>query len=290
MVPTYLLLTLAILGLWIGAARPAPAARDAFWIVPFLASLGTALAADIVQPIGLMWIAAFAVSVYIFSHLPRAGWPRVAAGAAIVALTAGLMAHRLPGFNNPRVIAWRQFSADALPFRLHLNFDKTLVGLFLLGWCHGRISRAAEWRAALRSMAPRAAVIIAVLLALSLASGYVRFDPKFPPEAWLWLWANLCLTCMAEEAIFRGFIQAQLARKWSDLPHGKWLALVIAAGLFGLAHFGGGLAYVALSTLAGLGYGWVYLRTGKIEASILTHFAVNAVHFLGFTYPALQPA
>jgi len=43
-----------------------------------------------------------------------------------------------------------------------------------------------------------------------------------------------------------------------------------------------------LSTVAGLGYGWVYQRTGRIEASILTHFALNLVHFLLFTYPALQ--
>jgi hypothetical protein len=46
--------------------------------------------------------------------------------------------------------------------------------------------------------------------------------------------------------------------------------------------------YVALATIAGLGYGWIYQRTGRIEASILTHFALNAVHFFAFSYPALQ--
>ena len=45
--------------------------------------------------------------------------------------------------------------------------------------------------------------------------------------------------------------------------------------------------YVALAAVAGAGYGWAYLRTQRIEASILTHFALNAVHFFGFTYPAL---
>ena len=59
--------------------------------------------------------------------------------------------------------------------------------------------------------------------------GYVRFDPKFPKEAWLWLWVNLCFTCVAEEALFRGFIQAQLGRWWAALPRGEWLALVVAA-------------------------------------------------------------
>ena len=37
----------------------------------------------------------------------------------------------------------------------------------------------------------------------------------------------------------------------------------------------------------GLGYGWVYLRTERIEASILTHFLLNCIHFVFFTYPAL---
>ena len=30
-----------------------------------------------------------------------------------------------------------------------------------------------------------------------------------------------------------------------------------------------------------------YARTRRIEAAILTHIAVNATHFLLFTYPAL---
>jgi membrane protease YdiL (CAAX protease family) len=125
-------------------------------------------------------------------------------------------------------------------------------------------------------------------MALSLAAGYVRFEPKFPAETWLWLGVNLGFTCVAEEAIFRGFIQAQLARAWAQRDGGPGWALVVAAGLFGLAHAAGGPAYVALATAAGVGYGWIYRKTSRIEASILTHFALNTVHFLAFTYPALQ--
>ncbi|MDB6126494.1 MAG: protease family (abortive protein) protein, partial [Verrucomicrobia bacterium] len=119
-------------------------------------------------------------------------------------------------------------------------------------------------------------------------AGYVRFDPKFPAEAWLWMWANLFLTCLAEEAICRGLVQRQLQLAWQNFPGGRALALIVAATLFGLAHSSGGPMYVALATVAGLGYGWVYQRTGRIEASILTHFSLNAVHFFFFTYPALQ--
>jgi membrane protease YdiL (CAAX protease family) len=57
--------------------------------------------------------------------------------------------------------------------------------------------------------------------------------------------------------------------------------------LFGLAHWGGGARYAMLASVAGLGYALVYARVRRVEASILVHFAVNAVHFVGFTYPAL---
>lgn len=288
MVPTYVLLTLAVFALWLGADPHSPAWRRYGWAFIYALAATTALATGILTWIGLGWIAALAAATAVFARGTNAPWTRRLAATLIVLLAAGLMTHQLPGFQNPRAIPPLQFTADATPFRLHLNFDKTAVGVLLLGLCHARVAGAAEWRALLAGVAPIAAAVIAVLMAAATVFGYVRFEPKFPDQSWLWLWVNLCFTCVAEEAVFRGFIQAQLQRAWRSIRHGTWLALVVASLLFGLAHFGGGAAYVALSTLAGLGYGWAYLRTGRIEASILTHFALNAVHFFGFTYPALQ--
>ena len=37
--------------------------------------------------------------------------------------------------------------------------------------------------------------------------------------------------------------------------------------------------------MAGLGYGWAFMRTQRIEAAMAVHFGVNAMHFLLFTYP-----
>lgn len=71
------------------------------------------------------------------------------------------------------------------------------------------------------------------------------------------------------------------------IKHGDYLALLIAAILFGLAHYAGGTKYMILTTVAGISYGWVYLTAKRIEESILTHFGLNLTHFLFFTYPAL---
>jgi membrane protease YdiL (CAAX protease family) len=254
----------------------------------FALPLGAALATGIVLPIGVVWIAALGGATYAFGRPDTAGWQRGLAAMAIVALAAGLATHRLPGFDNPRVISAVRLTPDALPYSLHLNFDKTALGLFLIGFCHARIATRADAARMLRRAAPAALGTIGLILILSLALGYVRFDPKWPRDTWLWLVANLCFTCLAEEAIFRGFLQNHLARAWRGAAGGEWLALGIAAAAFGLAHFAGGPTYIALATVAGVGYGLAYRRTRCIEAGILLHFTLNAVHFLGFTYPALE--
>ena len=51
----------------------------------------------------------------------------------------------------------------------------------------------------------------------------------------------------------------------------------------------GGWQYATLAIVAGAGYGTVFYRSQSVEGSILAHFALNAVHFLLFTYPAAAP-
>jgi membrane protease YdiL (CAAX protease family) len=78
------------------------------------------------------------------------------------------------------------------------------------------------------------------------------------------------VTGVPEEFLFRGLIQNLLMR---------WLGgvgFVIAAVIFGLSHLPDP-RYAFLATIAGLAYGWVYLRTGKITASGVTHALVDDV-------------
>jgi uncharacterized protein len=44
---------------------------------------------------------------------------------------------------------------------------------------------------------------------------------------------------------------------------------------------------VLLSSVAGMGYGWIYASTRSLAMSTLAHTGLNTVHFLFFTYPAL---
>jgi len=117
----------------------------------------------------------------------------------------------------------------------------------------------------------------------------VRLEPKWSDAALAFLVANLLFTCVAEEAFFRGLIQERLMRlaETRRQPAWNWIAIAVSTLLFGLAHAGGGATWLLVATIAGLGYALVYARTRSIEGAILVHFAVNAAHFIGFTYPRL---
>lgn len=285
---TFTLLTLALAALWLRGSQTR-GARAWAWLVLLGAAAAAGWFHGIVQPVALAGLLLFGfATVGVFRPSPDRRL-RLVAHVVFVGLAAALMTHLWPGFANPRVIDARQFTPDALPFRLHLNFDKAALGLLILAFGATLLGSWAEVRTMLVRLWPVALGTVAVLMGAALLSGYVRFAPKFPPETALWLWVNLCFTCVAEEALFRGYLQRQLAAAWQSRRRGAEAALVVAALAFGLAHAGGGPAYVALSTVAGLGYGWAYVRTGRIEAAVLAHFAVNTVHFLGFTYPALAP-
>ena len=172
--------------------------------------------------------------------------------------------------------------------QLFLNFDKAFVGLLLVGWGRLSIHSWKQWRNLLRRTLPIVLVTSVILLGLSLFSGAVRFDPKWFEFSGYWLVFNLLFTCVAEEAFFRGFVQKHLGLILDHRKNGLIEAWVLTSVFFGICHYRGGWVYAILAMIAGFFYGFAYLKTKRIEASILTHFTVNAVHFLAFTYPLLR--
>ncbi len=237
-------------------------------------------------PAGI-WILGLATAVWNFRRTDAPSQRALTFVAA--AVLAGLLAaHALSGFQNPVVLRGVVLSTGALPFTQYVNFDKTIAGVLVLaiGW-FAPLRSVGDWRAALRSAAPVAGATIGVVMTASLALGFVRFDLRWTPLFWVWAPINLLLTCVSEEALFRGFLQRELGAALAGRAYAASIAVAVSALVFGLAHAAGGWRYVLLSTLAGTGYAVVYQRSGRVEMAILTHFAVNAAHFLLFTYPAL---
>ncbi|WP_176045628.1 CPBP family intramembrane glutamic endopeptidase [Burkholderia sp. BCC1644] len=213
---------------------------------------------------------------------------RIAAHAVFAALAVALSLHLIPGFHNPLVIGPTRFTPDAVPFTMYLNLDKPLVGLWLL-WALPWVAPEVALSRALRTGAVAAVATAAACLAGALASGMVGWAPKWPASGWLWLVNNLLLVTLAEEALFRGYVQGGLTRALRAFSWGPWVALATGAVLFGAAHAAGGWLWIVLGTVAGAGYGLAW-RRGGLLASALAHAGLNVVHFGLFTYPMLAAA
>lgn len=85
--------------------------------------------------------------------------------------------------------------------------------------------------------------------------------------------ALVLLQVLAEEALFRGWLQPRLQRAW-----GVWPGLVGAAAVFALCHLlAGPLSPTSLVTLllGGLLFGLLAMRTGGLAAPVGAHFAYN---------------
>ncbi len=222
---------------------------------------------------GLAILIAFAAACVI-ARRSSGLLPGIVTHVIMVAIGAGLFLHVMPGIDNPRVVG------DA--YSRYLNFDKGFAGLCLLGLYVPDVPASDEGARHIPDFLWRFAIIAIGLIALSLASGYVQWDPKLPSWWPLWTWSMIFLTALPEEAVFRGVAQTWIARRFAS----DTIAMIVAGLLFGIAHLAGRPAYVVLASVAGIGYGWVYASTRSIALATATHVGVNALHFYLFTYRA----
>ena len=206
---------------------------------------------------------------------------------ALVACAVALF-YPVPGIHNWQVAKGLVLSHQAIPYSMSFNLEKFLIGLFFIWFSAQSLANQGRWSGILKDSAIGLLITLCVLIPAAYFLKVAQLDIKSTNFFWLWALHNLFFVCIAEEAIFRGMIQQAITLKLQNIQGGKYFALLLAAVLFGLFHFPAGWQMMSLSGLAGLFYGWVYLRTRQIEASILVHFAVNVVHFLCFSYPLLK--
>ncbi len=281
----FIFLSIALLFLWFRDHRNS-LLRHAWQILLGIACI-IAVYLEQIQDVAILIVLFVAATAWSASNTKFTNAWRWVAGLLFISSAVALGLHLMPGFNSLLVVKSISLTPDAIPYSLYFNIDKTLIALFIFGFWYHRPVNLLSWSAAMKNLLWMLPLVIGGVLVLALLLNYIQFESKIISGLWLWGWANLFFTVTAEEALFRGLLQHQLSKRLRNVFAGKWIAIAIAALLFGLAHIGGGWVYVALSTVAGFGYGMVYQLTGRIEASIICHFALNLSHILFFTYPAL---
>jgi len=285
MQPTFILLGLAIFSVWLPSIQLSSRLTIAPWTILFFAATATGTALGILSVPALASIILFGAATWSSLHV-RSRWGAGLLMCLSITMAILLALHLLPGFRNPRLYDGIRLSTNSIPFKQYLNFDKGTAGLFLLAAFCARISKASDLKFVFNRFIY--AIILftpAIVIGTAVAFGAVRFDPKIPVLAVAFLGANLLFTCVAEEAFFRGVFQERLSQIFGEKNIFRWLPVLLSTIFFAGMHFDGGIPYMILVALAGLGYSLAYAISRRIEAAILAHFILNAVHFLFFTYP-----
>jgi membrane protease YdiL (CAAX protease family) len=224
-------------------------------------------------------------------------WP-VGAGLATVALGAGREGEPSP----PRLLVaalalsaiwgiWERGITIAVPGGMHLSLGPlvaVVLALFLLTVVHPLrtfdVGLALTWRELLFAVGA-VAVLAAVAIPLGFAVHFLSFQSRWlgVTHGALRLFGLILFVGLPEEMLFRGVIQEAFSRIWSPR-----IGLALGSVVFGLLHLlkhptHPNWGYGLLATAAGLAYGWVYQRTGKLSAAAVTHGAVDWIWsmFLG---------
>jgi CAAX protease family protein len=232
-----------------------------YWVIPGKA-----------RPERLLAMAAYIGAASLLALLPRTGRRRFLGDALVVlAIWLPVELRWLQG-----CFPWPAGGAGHLlagPIGLGLLLYLMLVVRRLDGVGYTLWPRAADLRAAV----PAFAAFAVIGIPFGLWTGFLAPRGESPGllAAGGAAVTVFLFTALPEETLFRGFIQTLLERS----AGGRWVALGLASLVFGVAHIDNGPVpdwrYVVLATLAGIAYGWSYLRTGRVLTAALTHLLVD---------------
>lgn len=204
-----------------------------------------------------------------------------------------LMKNLIPDSKGISVFQGIKFSPISAPFSMKINIEKGVCGIFLAAFIIKKRKSFSEWKKIIREIFIPLVVLVAVLMTPAILTNFVKFDYKIPDGLLLFILNNLLLTCVAEEVFFRGFLQKNLFDFFNnDLKMKKsatMFSILIASMAFGYFHLYSGFLMAIFAFIAGIGYGYAYQKSWKLESAILVHFGLNFIHFLFFTYPAYKP-
>ncbi|HGE6660142.1 TPA: lysostaphin resistance A-like protein, partial [Serratia marcescens] len=192
------------------------------WVI-LAASAGMGLYHGVLTPLSLGCLLAIVALAGLRHHFRAQRNLAIALEGLVIAGCVALFLHLVPGIHNQLMIDGEKAGPLSAPFTMYYNFDKAMVP-FLLFACLPTLFSAE--RGGNGGKAGWIALLLAVpaLLLLAVALGGLKIELHAP--AWIlpFVMANLFFVCMAEEALFRGYLQQRLSQ-WL----GAWPALIVAS-------------------------------------------------------------
>lgn len=203
--------------------------------------------------------------------------PGIAADLLFLTMAAGVFLSPAFKYIYPDPAAHMQIATLGRLAWIHVSIFSVLS---VRGWReqYGFVPGVREWRTGIESYL----LFLPVGGATAFFLHAARF--KIAPQPW-WkvplvfagtFFAFLWVVALAEEFVFRGFLQQLLARAWSS----KLAGLIAASILFGGVHLWfrhfPNWRWVCVATALGLFCGIAYWRAGSMRASMVTHALVVA--------------
>ncbi|EPN2806502.1 CPBP family intramembrane glutamic endopeptidase [Serratia marcescens] len=253
-------------------------------LILLLITLIMAIISNTLTPLGAVILVSIAIVSYLITKFRDKKIFHIIAELLLVTSAIGLTMHFLPGFNNLKVLDAVYVGPLSAPFTMYYNLDKALIPFILLA-CLPTLFKSKPTQPPKRWFWVLLILSIPVLLTFAVYIGGLRFESHNPEWLWQFILANVFFVSLAEEALFRGYLQQRLT---NFIP--PYVSLIVASFLFGALHYSGGYQLMLFAGLSGVIYGLAWMWSGRLWIATLFHFGLNLTHLLFFTYPIYLPS
>jgi membrane protease YdiL (CAAX protease family) len=253
-------------------------------------SFAITLAAGVCAVLGLLPLvhvlsAALLVALLFGYDRAKASYLKVLVWIAIFSVGIFMALHRPEGFSYWNAISVEQLHDNGKPYQQFVNLGKFFGALIIFSWVMRGMAKDDLRRAI--TVANLAIAFASALSVLLLATWILKLEIfiKLSQTTLIFLAINLLITCFSEETFYRLVVQRPSEKAFANKVFGRIFGVMIAATFFTLTHLSGQPQVLAVMVIAGTLYAITYALTRSVSAAVVTHFSVNALHFIFLSYP-----
>ena len=237
--------------------------------------------------------ASLVVTVYfmaclLFFKFEVSNWAKTALWLIIFCLSTFMMQGVFLGFKDWKILINETVSANAAAYTLNLDIAAAFTGLGLLLFGFKNISKKKVFIDSLTKAAPAMILCLVIIMLSALTVGIVQFEPKMPNFLLTWMLINLFVFSISQEMVFRYFLLGSLLDILEGYRFAGLFSMLVCSAIYLTYLMPLTLGYAVAAFIASMFFSYVFVKTRKVEMSIILHFMLNLMHILLFTYPMLK--